>query len=104
MKPSSVYLQYILNWPLPIEAFQSEWNTTTIVKNPDWLEANHLAIYKYIREIEPGTTRNKFNEWSEWVLNPWTSDLKASVLTTGPHCLSTVITHKVPHKQQIKQK
>ena len=40
------------------------------------------------REVEPGlTTRNKFNEWLERVLNPETPDLKASILTTEPHCL-----------------
>ena len=49
--------------------------------------ANQLAIYKCGWEVEPGTTRNKFNEWSERVLNPGSPDLKASALTTGPHCL-----------------
>ena len=87
-------IQYILNWPLPIWAFQGQWNTTkrrnrttTTVKNPNWPEANQLAIYKCSWEVEPGTTRIKFNEWSERVLNPGSPDLKASVLTTGPHCL-----------------
>ena len=88
------YIQYILNWPLPIGAFQGQWNTTkrqnrttTTVKNPNWPEANQLAIYKCGWEVEPGTTRIKFNEWSERVLNPGSPDLKASALTTGPHCL-----------------
>ena len=61
--------------------------TTTSVKNPNWPEANQLAIYKCSWEVEPGTTRNKFNEWSEQLLNSGSLDLKASVLTTGPHCL-----------------
>ena len=61
--------------------------TTTTVKNPNWPEANQLAIYKCSWEVEPGTTRNKFNEWSERVLNPGSPDLKASALTTGPRCL-----------------
>ena len=61
--------------------------TTTTVKNPNWPEANQLAIYKCSWEVEPGTTRNKFSEWSEQVLNPGSPDLKASALTTGPHCL-----------------
>ena len=47
-----------------------------------------MAIYKCSWEVEPGTTRIKFNEWSERVLNPGSPDLKASALTTGPHCLS----------------
>ena len=29
------------------------------VKNPNWPEANHLAIYKHVREFELGTTENK---------------------------------------------
>ena len=61
--------------------------TTTTVKNPNWPEANQLAIYKCSWEVAPGTTRNKFSEWSELVLNPGSPDLKASALTTGPHCL-----------------
>ena len=46
-----------------------------------------MAIYKCSGEVEPGTTRIKFNEWSERVLNPGSPDLKASALNTGPHCL-----------------
>ena len=42
-----------------------------------------MAIYKCSWEVEPGTTRIKFNEWSERVLNPGSPDLKASALTTG---------------------
>ena len=61
--------------------------TTTTVKNPNWPAANQLAIYKCSWEVEPGTTRNKFSKWSERVLNPGSPDLKASALTTGPHCL-----------------
>ena len=78
-------------------AFQGQWNTTkrqnrttTTVKNPNWLEANQLAIYKCGWEVEPGTTRIKFNEWLERVLNQGSSDLKASALTTGPHCLRQI--------------
>ena len=41
-----------------------------------------MAIYKCSWEVEPGTTRIKFNEWSERVLNPGSPDLKASALTT----------------------
>ena len=89
---------YILNWPLPIGAFQGQCNTTkqrnrttTTVKNPNWPEANQLAIYKCSWEVESGTTRNKFNVWSERVLNPGSPDLKASALTTRPHCLAICI-------------
>ena len=51
----------------------------------NYKQANQLAIYKCSWEVEPGTTRNKFNEWSERVLNPGSPDLEASALTTGPH-------------------
>ena len=71
-------------------AFEGQWNTmneTTTVKNPNWPEANQLAIYKCSWEVEPGTIRNKFNEWLERVLNPGSPDFKASALTTEPHCL-----------------
>ena len=93
----------ILNWPLPIGAFQGQWNTTkqrkgttttTTAKNPDLPEANQLAIYKCGWEVEPGTTRNKFNTWSERGLNPGAPDLEASALTIHwatllPHTLLT---------------
>ena len=46
-----------------------------------------MAIYKCSWEVGPGTTRIKFNEWSERVLNPGSPDLKASALTTGPEWL-----------------
>ena len=46
-----------------------------------------MAIYKCSWEVEPGTTRIKFNEWLERVLNPGYPDLKASAPTTEPHCL-----------------
>ena len=51
------------------------------------IPTGQLAIYKCSWEVEPGTTRNKFNEWSERVLDPGSPDLKASALTTGPHYL-----------------
>ena len=71
---------------LPMKHNERQNRTTTTVKNPNWLEANQLAIYECDREVEPGTTRIKFNEWSERVLNPGSPDLKASALTTGRHC------------------
>ena len=60
------------------------------VKNPDWPEANQCSW-----EVEPGTTRIKFNEWSERVLDPGSPDLKASALTTGPHCLVSLYQRKL---------
>jgi len=60
----------ILNWPLPIGAFQHQYKQTMInkhsnehnhVKNPDWQEANQLAIYKRSREVELGATKNNIS-------------------------------------------
>ena len=87
-------IQYTLNlhrgFSGPMKPTTKQQNTTTTtVKNSNWPEANQLAIYKCSWEVEPGTTRNKFNEWSERLLNPGSLDLKASALTTGPHCLHT---------------
>ena len=109
------YIHTYLNWPLPIGAFQGQWNTTkrrnrtttTTVKNPNWPEANQLAIYKCSWEVEPGSTTIKFNEWSERVLNPGFPDLKASALTTGPQCLlplvhTAVVTKHMTQVQQVK--
>ena len=44
------------------------------VKNLNLLDANQLAIHKYIWEVEPGTARIKFNKW-EQVLNPGKQDI-----------------------------
>ena len=50
----------ILNWPLPIGAFQDEYKQTMFehnyVKNPNWQEADQLAIYKRNREVELGAS------------------------------------------------
>ena len=39
------------------------------VKNPNWPEANQLAIYKHGRGFELGTTMNKSSKWSGRDLN-----------------------------------
>ena len=46
-----------------------------------------IILHMQPQEVEPGTTRITFKEWSERALNPGSPDLKASVLTTGPQCL-----------------
>ena len=53
----------IRNWPLPIGAFQDQCkqiviNKHNMVKNPNWREADQLAIYKRRREVELGATEN----------------------------------------------
>jgi len=65
-KPAVMYV-CILNWPLPVGAFQNQYKQTMInefsnehnnVKNPNWQEADQLAIYKRSREVELGATEN----------------------------------------------
>ena len=56
----------IRNWPLPIGAFQDQWKQIVIskhnlVKNPNWREADQLAIYKRSREVELGATENNIS-------------------------------------------
>ena len=61
---------YLLNWPLSIGSFQDQYEQTMInkysnehnhVKNPNWQEANQLAIYKRSREVELGATENNIS-------------------------------------------
>ena len=56
----------IRNWPLPIGAFQDQYkqiviNKHNLVKNPNWREADQLAIYKRRREVELGATENNIS-------------------------------------------
>ena len=54
-------------WPLPgIGAFQDQCkqiviNKHNLVKNPNWREAEQLAIYKRSREAELGATVNNIS-------------------------------------------
>ena len=58
----------IRNWPLPIRAFQDQCKQTVInkysnkhnlqVKNPNWREADQLAIYKLSLELNSGLPRS----------------------------------------------
>ena len=56
----------IRKWPLPIGAFQDQCkqiviNKDNLVKNPNWQEADQLAIYKRRREVELGATENNIS-------------------------------------------
>ena len=75
----------IHNWPLPIGAFQDQCqqiviNKHNLVKNPNWREADQLAIYKRRREVELGATENNISYRSE--RNP--TDFKSGALITRP--------------------
>ena len=53
-------------WPLPIGAFQDQCKQIVInkhnyVKNPNWREADQLAIYKCRREVELRATQNNIS-------------------------------------------
>ena len=50
----------IRNWPLPIGAFQDQCKQI-VIKNPNWREADQLAIYKRRREVELGATENNIS-------------------------------------------
>ena len=61
-----IYKKCIRNWPLPIGAFQDQYKQLMINKysnkhNPDWREADQLAIYKCSREVELGATENNIS-------------------------------------------
>ena len=56
----------IRNWPLPIRAFQNQCkqiviNKHSLAKNPNWREADQLAIYKCSLEVELGATENNIS-------------------------------------------
>lgn len=53
-------------WSLPIGAFQDQCKQIVInkyikVKNPNWREADQLAIYKRRLEVELGATNNSIS-------------------------------------------
>ena len=45
--------------PMKQSTKRQNTTTTTTGKNPNWPEANQLALYKCSQEIEPETTWNK---------------------------------------------
>ena len=60
----------IRNWAFSIEAFQDQYKQTMInkysnkhnyVKNPNWQEADQLAIYQRSREVELGATEHNIS-------------------------------------------
>ena len=59
----------IRNWPLPIGAFQDQCKQTMIdkylnkhnYKNPNWQEADQLAICKRSQEVELGAAENNIS-------------------------------------------
>ena len=57
------------------------------VKNPNWPEANQLAIYKHGRGFELGTTVNNSSYRSERELNSGPPNCKSGALTARPRCL-----------------
>ena len=67
-----------------INEFPNEHNK---VKNPNWQEADQLAICKRSREVELRATENNISKWSERDLNLRPTDFKSGALTTRPHCL-----------------
>ena len=64
-----------------------------MVKNPNWREADQLAIYKRRREVELGATENNISLRSERDLNPATYGFQIRrsnhSATLPPHLLFT---------------
>ena len=55
--------------------------------NPNWQEANQLAICKSVRGVEPGSAVKQVEIAVRAGLEPWTGppDLKSGALTTWVH-------------------
>ena len=67
------------------------------LKNPNWREADQLAIYKHDRGVELGGHRETTPaKWSERDLNPWLPDFKSGALSTRPRCLRISTTFTKP--------
>ena len=60
-----------------------------MVKNPNWQEADQLAIYKRALGVEIAATKKQLQlaERSDRDLNPRPPNFKSSALTTRSHCL-----------------
>ena len=81
-------IQYILNWPLPIGAFQGQWNTTkrrteqrqllripTGRRQTSWLFTSAAGK---LNQGQPGTNSTSGQSWS------WTRDLRISKQAPKP--------------------
>ena len=67
-------------------------------KNPNWQEADQLAIYKNDWGVELQCTVYQEAtpaKWPEWDLNLRPPDFKSSIPTTKPHCKPTQLS-KIP--------
>ena len=74
-----------LNWPLPQWGFSgpmkpndetNNGNEHNMVKNPNWREADQLAIYKHDRGVELGSTERQLQLRGQ--SGTWTRDLRIS--------------------------
>ena len=67
-----------------------------IVKNPNWPEANQLAIYKCGQGFELGATDKQIQVVVREGSNPGLLDCEYETLATQPHCLLPF--HSPPHE------
>ena len=75
-------LQYLpCGWKIRTKA--NDWHKHNN-KNPNWPEANQLAIYRHGWGVELGSIKNKPSQWSGQDLNLGPPDCKSSVLTVWP--------------------
>ena len=59
-------------------------NKHNYVTNPNWREADHLAVYRRSREVELRVTENNISRRSVWDFNPRPTNFKSNALTTRP--------------------
>ena len=53
-------------------------NEQTMVKNPNWHEADQLVIYKHDQGVEPGSTKKQLqlsDQRGTWIHDLWISSL-----------------------------
>ena len=82
-----IILSFVYLWQYFITLKQIIQIKVNGVKNPNWPEANHFAIYKCGRGFELGTTVNKSSKRSEQDLNSGTPTCKSRSVTAQPRCL-----------------
>ena len=74
------------------------------LKNPNWREADQLAIYKHDRGVELWTRVHQETtpaKWSEWDLNPWPLDVESGALLNHSATLPPDSFHAGTHKKKL---
>ena len=97
IKTIIIIIIIILNWPLPKGAFQDQCKQIFInehndSKNPNWLEANQLAIYKLWKSWIWGSPKtNSSLEWQGGGFESRTARLQVQRPITRPCLLAKIL-------------